>query len=85
MESWLKKKKKLYPDFWKTSDNSKISCKEKIVILNNNVIELQNLINQIYDEAILMGVDKKQIEKVINNLTSNLNTELKGWIINFFY
>ena len=72
------KKNKLYPDFWKTSDNSKISCKEKIVILNNNVIELQNLINQIYDEAILMGVDKKQIKKVINNLASNLNTELKG-------
>ena len=72
------KKNKLYPDFWKTSDNSKISCKEKIVILNNNVIELQNLINQIYDEAILMGVDKKQIKKVINNLATNLNTELKG-------
>ena len=72
------KKNKLYPDFWKTSDNSKISCKEKIVILNNNVTELQNLINQIYDEAILMGVDKKQIKKVINNLAINLNTELKG-------
>ena len=72
------KKNKLYPDFWRTSDNSKISCKEKIVILNNNVIELQNLINQIYDEAILMGVDKEQIKKVINNLATNLNTELKG-------
>ena len=72
------KKKKLYPNFWKTSDNSKISCKEKIIILNNNVIELQNLINQIYDEAILMGVDKKQIKKVITNLATNLNTELKG-------
>ena len=72
------KKNKLYPDFWRKSDNSKISCKEKIVILNNNVIELQNLINQVYDEAILMGVDKKQIKKVINNLASNLNTELKG-------
>ena len=72
------KKNKLYPDFWKTSDNSKISCKEKIVILNNNVIELQNLINQIYDEAVLMGVDKKQIKKVINNLVINLNSELKG-------
>ena len=72
------KKNKLYPDFWKTTDNSKISCKEKIVILNNNVIELQNLINQIYDEAILMGVDKKQIKKVINDLAINLNTELKG-------
>ncbi len=72
------KKNKLYPDFWRTSNNSKISCKEKIVILNNNVIELQNLINQIYDEAILMGVDKEQIKKVINNLSTNLNTELKG-------
>ena len=72
------KKNKLYPDFWKTSNNSKISCKEKIVILNNNIIELQNLINQIYDEAILMGVDKKQIKKVINNLVINLNSELKG-------
>ena len=72
------KKNKLYPDFWRTSDNSKISCKEKIVILNNNVIELQNLINQIYDEAILMGVDKEQIKKVINNLSTNLNSELKG-------
>ncbi len=71
-------KKELYPKFWKSSDNSKISCKEKIVILNNNVIELQNLINQIYDEAILMGVDKKQIERVINNLATNLKTELKG-------
>ena len=71
------KKNKLFPDFWKTKDNSKISCKEKIVILNNNVIELQDLINQIYDEAILMGVDKKQIEQVINNIASNLSTELK--------
>ena len=40
------KNKKLYPNLWKSSDNSKISCKEKIVVLNNNIIELQNLINQ---------------------------------------
>ena len=71
-------KKNLYPNVWKASDNSKISCKDKIIILNNNVIELQNLINQIYDEAILMGVDRKQIKQVINNLVTNLKTELKG-------
>ena len=74
----INEKKKLYPNIWKTSTNSKISCKEKIVILNNNVTELHNLVNEIYDEAILMGVDKKQIEKVIYNIATNLNTELKG-------
>ena len=78
MEARLMKKNKIFPDYWKTSNNSKISCKEKIVILNNNIIELQNLINQIYDEAILMGVDKKQIEKIINNAANNLSTDLKG-------
>ena len=71
------KKNNIFPDIWRTSKNSKISCKEKIVILNNNVIELQSLINQIYDEAILMGVDKKQIKEVINNLKTNLNSELQ--------
>ena len=72
------KKKKIYPEFWKSNDNKKISCKEKISILNSNVDELQSLINQVYDEAILMGVEKKQIEKIIYNLTTNLSTELKG-------
>ena len=72
------KKKKIYPEFWKSNDNNKISCKEKISILNSNVDELQSLINQVYDEAILMGVEKKQIEKIIYNLTTNLSTELKG-------
>ena len=72
------KKNKIFPDFWRTSNNSKISCKEKIVVLNNNVIELQNLMHQIYDEAILMGVDEKQIKKVINYLATNLNSKLKN-------
>ena len=42
-------KKNLYPNVWKASDNTKISCKEKIIILNNNVIELKSLMNKIYD------------------------------------
>ena len=71
------KKNKLFPDFWRTKNNTKISCKEKVIVLNNNLVELQDLINQIYDEAILMGVDKKQIEKIISNVTTNLSTELK--------
>ena len=72
------KKNKLFPKFWKTNNNTKISCKEKIIILNNNILQLQTLINEIYDEAILMGVDKKQIETIISKLTTNLNTDLKG-------
>lgn len=71
------KKNELFPEFWKTNNNTKISCKEKIIILNNNILQLQTLINEIYDEAILMGVDKKQIETIIGKLATKLNTDLK--------
>ena len=53
------KNHKFYPKFWQSNKNKKIACKEKIKILNSNIDELQDLINQIYDEAILMGVKKK--------------------------
>ena len=68
--------KNLHPKFWESKDNKRISCKEKILILNNNIDELQDLINQIYDEAILMGVKKKQIQKIITDLANNLNSKL---------
>jgi hypothetical protein len=72
------KTKKLYPEFWESTDNKKISCKEKILVLNQNLDELQSLINQIYDEAILMGVKKQQIEKIIKSLVNNLYSDLKN-------
>ena len=64
------KKKKLYPNFWKTSDNSKISCKEKIIILNNNVIELQNLINQIYVEVLADNYSSNRLFKKLRFVKS---------------
>ncbi len=72
------KNHKFYPKFWQSNKNKKIACKEKIKILNSNIDELQDLINQIYDEAILMGVKKNQIEEIINNLANNLSSKLKN-------
>ena len=76
METRLMKIKSIHPKFWESKDNKKISCKEKILILNNNIVELHDLINQIYDEAILMGVKKKQIQKIISDLANNLDSTL---------
>ena len=72
------KKKELYPEVWYSKKNTKLSCKEKILILNKNIEELYHLSCEVYDEALLMGVDNKQIKEVLKNIVNNLESTLKN-------
>ena len=67
------KNKNIYPKIWYSKNKEKLSCKEKISLLNRNIIEFHELANEIYDEAILMGVRKEQIEEVLANTVKNIN------------
>ena len=60
----MKPDKSVIPKYWLGKDKLKISCKEKIKVLNNNIDELQEMISDIYDEAILIGIDEKQLKEV---------------------
>ena len=68
----------IYPKIWYSKNKEKLSCKEKILLLNNNILEFYELANEIYDEAILMGVRKEQIEEVLANTVKNINSKLKS-------
>ena len=70
--------KNIYPKIWYSKNKEKLSCKEKILLLNNNILEFHELANDIYDEAILMGVRKEQIEEVLANIVKNINSKLKS-------
>ena len=70
--------KNIYPKIWYSKNKEKLSCKEKILLLNNNILEFHELANEIYDEAILMGVRKEQIEEVLTNTVKNINSNLKS-------
>ena len=72
------KNKNIYPKIWYSKNKEKLSCKEKISLLNRNIIEFHELANEIYDEAILMGVRKEQIEEVLANTVKNINSKLKS-------
>ena len=72
------KNKNIYPKIWYSKNKEKLSCKEKILLLNNNILEFYELANEIYDEAILMGVRKEQIEEVLATTVKNINSTLKS-------
>ena len=70
--------KNIYPKIWYSKNKEKLSCKEKILLLNNNILEFHELANEIYDEAILMGVSKEQIKDVLASTIKNINSKLKS-------
>ena len=70
--------KNIYPKTWYSKNREKLSCKEKILLLNKNILEFHELANEIYDEAILMGVSKEQIKEVLASTIENINSKLKN-------
>ena len=73
----MKPDKSVIPKYWLGKDKLKISCKEKIKVLNNNIDELQEMISDIYDEAILIGIDEKQLKEVLIKIVKNIKNNLK--------
>jgi len=74
----MKNKQNVLPNFWITKNKVKITCKEKIKILNGNVEDIKNLLEETYDEAILMGADPTQVKEVIYKVVKNINSSLKS-------
>ena len=74
----MKSSKPFIPKYWIGKNKEKISCKEKIKVLNSNIDELQEMISEIYDEAILIGIDEKQLKDVLFEIIKNMKNNLKN-------
>ncbi len=63
---------KLQLPIWLTPQGEKVSCIEKIKILNENLEELQVLAQEALEDAVLMGCDEQQFRQVIQNIAEGL-------------
>ena len=57
---------------WLNKSQEIISCDEKLKILNENILELENNFQNIFDDAIIMGCDEKDFKKKVINIVNNL-------------
>ena len=69
------KEKNILPKTWKCLDDDNISCTEKIKILNENIIEIDQIIEDALEDAVLMGADPKQVIKVIIKSLEEKNSD----------
>lgn len=61
------------PKRWLALDGNPIGCEEKIKILNENAIEVQEIVKDAYEDAILMGCDAGHIKEVLKSMIDALD------------
>ena len=71
----VNKNDKLLPKIWKGTNDANISCTEKIKILNENIIEINQITNDAIEDAILMGADPNQVIEIIMQSLKEKSTE----------
>jgi uncharacterized protein (UPF0335 family) len=64
--------KKLTLPTWLTPQGEKVSCIEKIKVLNENLEEIQAMAQEALEDAVLMGCDERQFRQVIENISQGL-------------
>lgn len=61
-----------YP-IWKTIEGKKVSCTEKIKVMQQNIEELQQIAQDLFEDGILMDIDPKQLKGYLQDLIHNLD------------
>ncbi len=69
---------KLVPKFWIGKEKKKISCKEKVKLMYANLEDFQEMLNDIVDEAVLIGIDEDQLKEVLLAIVKNTKNKLNN-------
>ena len=68
---------KPYIPTWHRSNGEIISCTEKIKVMRENVEELQQYMQDAFEDALLMDVDETQFRQFLLSLVNNLQNPYK--------
>ena len=69
-------KKNLDKFIWRAKDNKIISCDETNKVLNENYNEIKTIIQNAFDDAVLIDCDEKDFKNKIIDLINNIEFSL---------
>ncbi|GCE84462.1 hypothetical protein [Komagataeibacter diospyri] len=62
------------PKVWPQPDGAPVSCRDKLLILQENHTELQGILRDAFEDAILMGVDEAAMRQILLDLVNSLRS-----------
>ena len=72
----MAKKNKTWPT-WKRDDNSIVSCTEKIKVMGDNFDEIQQIVQDAFEDGLLMEVSDDQMRQTLISMIEKLRNPLK--------
>lgn len=60
------------PSHWPQPDGTPVSCTEKLLVLRQNWEELQGVMQDAFEDAVLMGVDETEMKQMLTTLVASL-------------
>jgi hypothetical protein len=69
-------KKNVDKFIWRAKDNKIISCDETNKVLNENYNEIKTIIQNAFDDAVLIDCDEKDFKNKIIDLINNIEFSL---------
>jgi uncharacterized protein (UPF0335 family) len=62
------------PDVWPQADGSPVSCTEKLKMLAENHAELAQVMQDAFEDAVLMGVDETAMRDLLRRMVEALES-----------
>jgi hypothetical protein len=62
------------PETWPQSDGSPLACREKLKMLAENHAELAQVLQDAFDDAVLMGVDEAAMRRILIAMVQGLES-----------
>ena len=62
------------PAAWPGADGSPVSCREKLIQLAENHAEARQVLQDAFEDAVLMGVDEDAMRRILAELVAGLRS-----------
>ena len=66
------------PATWPQPDGSPVDCREKLKVLAENHAELQQAMQDAFEDAVLMGVDEAAMRVILSGMVAGLRGPRRG-------
>lgn len=66
------------PAAWPQPDGTPVSCREKLKTLAENHTELTQMMQDAFEDALLMGVEEQAMREILTDMVRRLRSPLAG-------